>query len=398
MEVVPTHDVIIVGGGPAGSACASILVKNGVDTLLLDRANFPRVKLCAGWLTPPIWDILELSPKEYPLGICEWNKTRIHFQGRKYTLASKGYFIRRYEFDDFLLRWSKVETIEGYNVRQIEQDGEGYWVIDKRFRAKYLIGAGGSHCPVARALFPIKEKSLCGTQEKEFEGKLEEIAACRAGEDGEPEILLHDDMRGYSWNVPKSQWLNIGTGTRVAREVLPAWNKARAFFEGNGTKGTIPLSSRPILNSMKGHGYVSFATKHLTSCQADNVFLVGDALGLAQPLTGEGILPAVLSGKLCATAIVEGVPITYRERLQTHPIINDYRILYSIKLLATRFFKDRGGERKRKSRLLSWLIATVFVALFSGKPIPGSRFLAKMKKTIMMGIPARHVAEWGKPV
>ena len=73
----------------------------------------------------------------------------------------------------------------------------------------------------------------------------EEIAACRAGKDGEPEILLHDDMKGYSWNVPKGQWLNIGTGTKVAREVVPAWSKARAFFEGNGTTGTIPLSSRP---------------------------------------------------------------------------------------------------------------------------------------------------------
>ena len=225
------------------------------------------------------------------------------------------------------------------------------------------------------------EKPPCGTQEKEIEGNLEEIAAYRAGEDGEPEILLHDDMRGYSWNVPKSQWLNIGTGTKVAREVRPAWSKARAFFEGNGTKGTIPISSRPILDKMRGHGYVSFATKHLASCLADNVFLVGDALGLAQPLTGEGILPAVLSGKLCATAIVEDAPETYRERLRTHPIISDYRILHSIKTLAARFFKDKGEERsKRKSRIIAWLIVTVFAALFSSKPIPGSRLLVKMRK------------------
>jgi len=93
MKVATRYDAIIVGGGPAGSACASILVKNGACTLLLDRANFPRVKLCAGWVTTPIWDILELSPKEYPLGLWEWNKILIHFQGRRYTLASKGYFI-----------------------------------------------------------------------------------------------------------------------------------------------------------------------------------------------------------------------------------------------------------------------------------------------------------------
>ena len=119
-------------------------------------------------------------------------------------------------------------------------------------------------------------------------------------------------MKGYSWNVPKGQWLNIGTGTKVAREVVAAWNKARAFFEGNGNgAGTIPLSSRPLLDKMKGHGYIIFETSHLKFCQADNVFLVGDALGLAQPMTGEGILPSVLSGKLCATAIAEGLPETY---------------------------------------------------------------------------------------
>ena len=74
---------------------------------------------------------------------------------------------------------------------------------------------------------------------REFEGDAGEIAATRAGEDGEPEILLHDDMKGYSWNVPKGNWLNVGSGTKAAREVLPAWAKAKAFFEGDGEAGTI---------------------------------------------------------------------------------------------------------------------------------------------------------------
>ena len=380
MNAIPTYDAIIVGGGPAGSTCASNLIKSGVHTLLLDRANFPRVKLCAGWLSPPIWDILGISPKEYSRGLWEWNHVHIHFRGRKYTIKSNGYFIRRYEFDDFLLRRSKVHTIEGYNVRQIERDSEGHWVIDNQYRAKYLIGAGGTHCPVARALFPEKESLQCGTQEREFEGNIEEITACRAGEDGEPEILLHDDMKGYSWNVPKGQWLNVGTGTKVAREVLPAWSKARAFFEGNGTKGTIPLSSRPMLDKMKGHGYIIFETNHLAACQADNVFLIGDALGLAQPMTGEGILPAVLSGKLCATAIGEGAPETYGERLRTHPVINDYRILHAIQTRAKKNFKDRGDKHYRKSWLRDRLIVKVFAMLFSGKRIPGGRIVAKMRK------------------
>ncbi|MEO5983897.1 MAG: NAD(P)/FAD-dependent oxidoreductase, partial [Ferruginibacter sp.] len=379
MSDLKTYDAIIVGGGPSGSTCASLLVKSGMNVLLLDRANFPRVKLCAGWLSKPIWDVLEISPKEYTRGLWEWNNVHIHFRERKYTIKSNGYFVRRYEFDDFLLKRSNVQIIEGYILRKIEKDSEGYWVIDDQYRAKYLIGAGGTHCPVARALFPKPENLQCGTQEKEFEGNLEEIAACRAGKDGEPEVLLHDDMKGYSWNVPKGHWLNIGTGTKVAREVVPAWNKARAFFEGNGTPGTIPVSSRAVLDKMKGHGYITFNSTYLNACQGDNAFIIGDALGLAQPMTGEGILPAVLSGKLCATAIVEGIPETYVRRLRTHPIISDYRIYSSIQTLSKKIFGEKPGKQYRKSKLRDKLIVTVFAMLFSGKRIPGSSLLAKMR-------------------
>jgi len=380
MNAIPTYDAIIVGGGPSGSTCASVLVKSGVNTLLLDRGNFPRVKLCAGWLSPPIWNILDISPKEYTRGLWAWNNVHIHFHGRKYTVKSDGYFIRRYEFDDFLLKRSKVQAVEGYNVRQVEKDSEGYWVIDNQYRAKYLIGAGGTHCPVARALFPKRDNLQCGTQEREFEGSLEEIAACRAGKDGEPEILLHDDMKGYSWNVPKGQWLNIGTGTKISREVVPAWNKARAFFESIGATGTIPLSSRPMLDKMKGHGYVTFETNHLEACQAGNAFLIGDSLGLAQPLTGEGILPSVLSGKICGTVIAEGKPETYQERLRTHPVISDYRVQYAIQSKARKIFKNRKSKPSGEPSFWDRIIVKVFAMLFSGGRIPGGRLVAFIRK------------------
>ena len=381
MNHLRTYDAIIVGGGPAGSTCAAVLVKNGVHTLLLDRVRFPRVKLCAGWLSAPVWDVLGITPKEYPRGLWEWNKAHIHFHGKKYTIKSHGYFVRRYEFDDFLLQRSRVETREDHFVRQIEKDNDGYWVVDQQYRAKYLIGAGGSHCPVARAVFPRSENLQCGTQEREFEGDPDEIADNRAGEDGEPEILLHDNMKGYSWNVPKGNWLNIGTGTKVARDVQAAWSEARAFFENDKASGTIPSSSRPMLDKMKGHGYTIFKTDHLLSCQADNAFLIGDALGLAQPMTGEGILPAILSGKLCATAIAEDTPETYQGRLTMHPMIKDYRMLYGIQTRARKIFRKKDSDDQKpypKSRLRDWIVVHVFAYLFSGNGVPGSSFVGRM--------------------
>ena len=381
MDTLPTYDAIIVGGGPAGSTCASILVKAGLSALLVDSAQFPRVKLCAGWVSEPIWEVLGISPNEYTGGLWQWKKVHIRFRGRQYTLKSNGYFVRRYEFDNFLLSRSKVQTLEGYTVKQIERDADGYWVINAQYRATYLIGAGGSHCPVARYIFPKPDNLPCGTQEREFEGNLDDIMASRAGADGEPEILLHDNLKGYSWNVPKGQWLNVGTGTTVAREVLPAWRQARAFFEGNGKRGTIPPSASPMLDKMKGHGYSGFHPNRLRVCQRDNAFLIGDGLGLAQPMTGEGILPAVLSGRICATAIADGVPETYGARLRMHPIIYDYRLLHSFQQFVKTIVKDRGPDHQPAgTRFGDRLVVHVFAFLFSGKRLPGSHLMAKLSR------------------
>jgi flavin-dependent dehydrogenase len=368
-------DAVVVGGGPAGSTCARVLKQGGLKVLVIDAAKFPRVKLCAGWVSPPIWDVLGLSPSRYPRGLWEWDRGHITFAGNNYTLPSKGYFIRRFEFDDFLLKRSKAPVIEGHFVRSIEKDGKGRWVVDGTYRATYLIGAGGSHCPVARALFPKKTDAPAGTQEREFQAGLKEIAACRMGKNGEPQLLLHDDLRGYSWNVPKSDWLNIGTGTFEPREVLPAWKTARAFFEGNGKPGTVPVSARPELDHMKGHGYYVYIPEHLEHCQKDNAFLIGDSLGLAQPTTGEGILPAVLSGKILGQAIAEVAPESYASRLRSHPVFRDYRILYAGREIALKVLGLIGAERLRRIRLFNFPVVMIFAALFSGKTLPGRRLM-----------------------
>ena len=63
-----TCDVLIVGGGPAGSSCAWALRDSGLDVLVLDRATFPRNKLCGGWITPLVLDELSIDPRDYAPG------------------------------------------------------------------------------------------------------------------------------------------------------------------------------------------------------------------------------------------------------------------------------------------------------------------------------------------
>jgi flavin-dependent dehydrogenase len=160
-------DVIVIGGGPAGSSCARTLVRGGARVAVVDRAEFPRVKLCAGWLSAPIWDVLELHPGDYPGGLWEWNTCHVHFRGADHAVACKGWFIRRFELDDFLLRGSGAELHLGRNVRAIERDAEGRWVVGE-LRARHLVGAGGTHCPVARIVQPPRPAGPVGVQEHEF--------------------------------------------------------------------------------------------------------------------------------------------------------------------------------------------------------------------------------------
>jgi flavin-dependent dehydrogenase len=382
---VSAYDVIIVGGGPAGSTCARALTRAGARVAIVDRAQFPRVKLCAGWLSAPIWDVLELAPREYPRGLWPWDACHVHYRGEAFSIACRGWFIRRYELDDFLLHRSGATLHLGVNVKAIEKDGDLWWNVGG-LRARHLVGAGGTHCPVARIVDPPRPRGVVGVQEHEFQTDGAAVARTRLGGDGEPELLLHDDLRGYAWNVPKSDWLNVGVGTLDPGDVRDAWQRARVHFV---TSGHVPEVAEPGLDHMKGHSYYLFDPVHLDGAvkvDADGkggAYLVGDSLGLAQPLTAEGILPATLSGRLCGEAIASGNPAAYPARLRAHRVIADYARVFELREAAGSLRRGNGNGNtsatgagaSRASRLASRAIATGFAWMFSGARLPAPRVI-----------------------
>jgi flavin-dependent dehydrogenase len=364
-------DAIIVGGGPAGSSCARVLVRAGLRVAVLDRRRFPRVKPCGGWLSAPVWDELELSRREYPGGLWPWRHCHVQYRGRSYRIAARGDFIRRVELDDFLLRRSGASVIEGHRVASLERRN-GAWLVDGAYAAPCLVGAGGTHCPVARTLFPEKPALPVAAQEREFESDAAEVAAARVGADGEPELLLHDDLGGYSWNVPKGTWLNVGSGTASARHVRSAFAAARTFFLDHGH---LPESARGPLELVQGHTYHLFHPAHLEAAHLDGAFLVGDALGLAHPLTAEGILPAVVSGRSCAEAILEGAPLSYGTRLAAHPTLRDYALTRELLRVLAGLRRCDGAAPRVPGRLACAATARAFAWMFSGRRLPGGRAL-----------------------
>src|SRR5579859_2730289 len=114
-----TCDVLIVGGGPAGSSCAWKLQQSGLDVVILDKQVFPRDKICGGWITPPVLTSLDIDPLEYARGRVLQPITgfRVGCIGDRAIETDLGepvsYGIRRSEFDDYLLRRSGARLALG---------------------------------------------------------------------------------------------------------------------------------------------------------------------------------------------------------------------------------------------------------------------------------------------
>lgn len=382
-------DVIVVGAGPAGSSCARFLSDAGKRVALIDRAEFPRVKLCAGWLSRPVWKALGIDPSEYDRGLWHWNRCHVHFGGRCHKVEVDGYFIRRYEFDDYLVRRCGAALIRE-NVKEIEHDGSSGWIINRTsaraISAPILIGAAGTHCPIARHLFGRRPNRPAGARELEFEAEPQAIAETRVGRDGEPELYLHPDLRGYSWNIPKGGWLNVGTGTIEAKQVHAATDDARELF----TKaGHLPLSAQDSLDHMKGHSYYLFEPSHLEFAQEGSALLIGDSLGLAHPLTAEGIYPAILSARLAADSIIGGDIAGYTARMKRHALFSEYSTLWQLRDSGGAFRSSDSSpatapKREGRSQVEAagdWLVARGFAWMFAGRPVPGHRILGPVIRT-----------------
>ena len=88
-------DAIVVGGGPAGSTCAWKLKDAGLDVVVLDRQEFPRTKLCAGWVTPEAIADLELDWHDYPRSIMTFEELQLHWKALSVKLKSWQHSIRR---------------------------------------------------------------------------------------------------------------------------------------------------------------------------------------------------------------------------------------------------------------------------------------------------------------
>jgi len=317
MTTRETCDVLIVGGGPAGSSCARQLRRAGLDVLILDKSEFPRDKVCAGWITPQVVEELEIDTRDYEQGrVLQPITSFVTGMGERTAKPVNydkivSYGIRRCEFDNYLLQRAGARLRLGESWESMERVA-GRWLVNGAISAALVIGAGGHFCPVARFLGANlgKGERAISAQEIEFEMTEEQALHCGVEHD-RPELYFCDDLKGYGWCFRKGNFLNVGLG-REGNHRLP--EHVHAFSRWLQEQGKVPADAP---TRYKGHAYLLYSHAK-RPVVGDGVLIIGDAAGLAYPESGEGIRPAIESGLMAARIVANARGDYSKQRLSEY--------------------------------------------------------------------------------
>jgi geranylgeranyl reductase family protein len=319
-----SYDVLIIGGGPAGSTLAYSLKSSGLKIGILDKQAFPRQKTCAGWVTPEVMRVLNIDLQDYAKNniLQKISGFKISQLGQKqveshYPGEPVSYGIRRIEFDDYLLQRCSAELILQEAFTKMEKTEQG-WLVNDKYQAKLVIGAGGHYCPVARAIGSkgVSELAVVA-QEAEFEMSAEQKRYCSIKEEV-PELFFLPDLMGYGWVFRKGDYLNIGLGREDKNKLS---SHVKTFCQYLTQQGKIPAD---VTAKYNGHAYLLY-NHAVREMVADNVLLIGDSAGLAYPQSGEGIRPAVESAILAADVIRDCAGDYSKEKLQAYNDLMEQR-------------------------------------------------------------------------
>lgn len=312
-DAADRFDVIVIGAGPAGSAAAFTAAKAGLRTALIDKASFPRSKLCGGLFTE--------RSRTYYNAIFGRDIDREMFRsfdtisfwhaGRELAQLDDIpplHLTMRIDLDSHLFDMAITQGAEDFSGVAVQSiDGACVRLRDGRtLTAKVLIGADGVNSVVTRALFGEAFN-------KETIGFGLEIEVDKSQVDPATQPLRIDfgaAVWGYGWSFPKRKTTTIGVGGLHSPN--PDMKSHMAdYLAGFGIE--------PAAVKVKGH-YLPFGDFRKVPGRGA-VLLAGDAAGLVDPITGEGIAFAMKSGQFAALAAVEalavGQPDTALRRYRT---------------------------------------------------------------------------------
>ena len=310
------YDLIIVGAGPAGATAALYAGRNNLNCIVVDKATFPRDKICGDALSGKsvrIFDELNLTKEIEQLEGSEINRITfggpnhkhfdVHLKGNKRNnYITKGFVIPRKVFDYFLFKKAKevTEILEGFKVKDlIYKNGKpvGIKGINRKgdeqiIEAPIILGCDGAHSIISRKLDAYK---------KDMEHTAVAIRCYYEGVEGlSNQIELHyisEVKPGYFWLFPAGgNNANIGIGLskndakkedRTLTNIMEDVTQSQYFKER--------FSNAKPLEKPKGWN-LPMGSIHRKN-YGDGYMLLGDAAGLVDPFTGEGIGNAMVAAK-----------------------------------------------------------------------------------------------------
>lgn len=361
MAIGSAYDVIVVGGGPGGSSAASFLGAKGRKVLLLEKEKFPRDKTCGDAISgKSIGLITELGIGEHLKKADHGEITGLTFSspnGKSISIPfstggngiGKGFVCRRLVFDNLLWNCAKnsANAVDGAHVlRVLRESGKIAGVAAKmpdgseqEFRSRLVIGADGVSSLVAREVRGAETDPAhtCVAYRAYYSGV--------KGMDGTLEIhFVKSIMPGYFWIFPADNGLaNVGVGMVMGsmKKANISLQKALLDIIGQNPMFRGRFADAKPVSQIKAWSLPLGSKKRRV--HSDNVLLVGDAAGLVDPFSGEGIGNALLSGKLAAAVADEALSAgdtsakflsSYEERLWKE-ISNELSLSYNMQKLGS---------------------------------------------------------------
>jgi geranylgeranyl reductase family protein len=293
-------DVLIVGGGPAGSTLAYSLARLGIDVLILEKAKFPRGKTCGGAVNVRAVRLLPFDLEPVVEGVIKG----ISFTRNLEEPISRRYAeplmvtVRREYFDDFLVQQAKQAGARFFDETQFlslqpKEDVVEVETSSGTILAKFVIGADGAQSAVAKKLDLMQKTAHMLAIHSEVPTSVLPWH--------EPDTIHIDwgSLRGtYAYLFPKKNSLSMGAGG-IGVPAAKIKKYQRAFLVTRWQKEQDPPFSTA--------GFLLPLRQKRRPIQKGRCLLLGDAAGLIDPLTGEGIYYAIRGAQLAAPALADAL-------------------------------------------------------------------------------------------
>jgi len=312
------YDVAVIGSGPSGASAAFHAAKLGLNTIIIEKETLPRYKTCGGGFVfrgrkHMPFDISEVVESEFDSVDIVFADKNLKFKTkRKDPIIT---MIMRDSFDHLIVKKAQehgVELLQGEALTEIKL-GEiaELQTTNEVINSRFVIAADGALSPTAKlAGWTTETRMMCPALEYEVEVSPEEFEKFKTS----ARFDIDAAPLGYGWCFPKKNHLSVGVGNFMKTKKNP---KLRAYYH----KYVESIGIKDIKSST-AHGFIIPISPRSDGFVKQNVFLIGDAAGFADPVTAEGISNAIYSGKLCAEAIAESeldlktAKQLYHEKLQ----------------------------------------------------------------------------------